>query len=125
MLKDWLTTENARNKQYAGLYVAIMKKAFGAATQKEPEVLIGHHLTFELNGDLDTENEIPSADCLMFDHYIMEKVFGDQAITIMQHLASTPCESRDKVLAAYWGDLNGENDELNAVVSGFGEDEVD
>lgn len=102
MLKDWLSTENARNKRFAGLYVGIMKKAFGVVTQKEPEVLIGHHLTFELNGDLETENEIPSADCLMFDHYIMTQVFGNRAVDIMQHLAATPCESRDEVLQAYW-----------------------
>jgi hypothetical protein len=120
-LKDWLSCENARNKQFAGLYVAIMKKAF--RVKAEPEVLIGHHLTFELDGDLNTENEIPSADCLMFDHYIMGQVFGDQAISIMQHLAATPCESRDGVLASYWACLNQVDESVPE--SGFGEDETE
>ena len=118
MLKDWLTSENARNKKFADLYVAIMKKAFG----NSPEVLIGHHLTFELNGDLETENEIASADCLMFDHYIMTQVFGDQAVSIMQHLAATPCDSRDDVLRAYW---ECANKPLEFVESGFGPDDED
>lgn len=123
MLKDWLTCENARNKQFAKLYVAIMKRAFGVITQQEPEVLIGHHLTFEINGDLETENEIPSADCLMFDHYIMGKVFGDKAVSIMQHLAATPCESRDGVLGAYWDEVNDVHQPV--YVSGFGDDETE
>lgn len=117
-MKDWLSWENDRNKRFAALYVGIMKRAF-----EKPEVIIGHHLTFELNEDLNTENEIPSADTLMFDHYIMTKVFGDQAISIMHHLAATPCESRDAVLACYWGNLNGENAELETVRSGFGDED--
>lgn len=120
-LKDWLGCENARNKKYAGLYVGIMKRAFGVITQKEPEVLIGHHLTFELNGDLETENEIPSADCLMFDHYIMQQVFGDKAVSIMQHLAATPCESRDPVLQEYWNHLNMVEEPM--YISGFGDED--
>lgn len=96
-IKDFLGSENARNKRHAALYSAILKAAIGKC-----DVLIGHHLTFEINGDLETENEIPSADCLMFDHGIMGAVFGDRAVAIMQHLAATPCDSRDEVLQAYF-----------------------
>jgi hypothetical protein len=120
-MKDWLSCENARNKKYAALYVAIMKRAFGFEEQgepKTPEVIVGHHLTFELGGDLETENEIPSADCLMFDHYIMGQVFGDKAIEIMQHLAATPCESRDTVLQEYWETENSEA-MMEPVASGY------
>jgi hypothetical protein len=93
-MKDYLGYENARNKAHAGLYVAIMRAAFGA----DCEVLIGHHLTFEQGGKLETENEIPSADCLMFDHEVMKRVFGSNAFNIMRALASVPAEKRDSVL---------------------------
>ena len=103
-MKDYLATENQRNKTHAALYTAIMKEAFGA----DCEVLIGHHLTFEQGGDLSTENEIPSADCLMFDHEVMTKVFGESAITLMRYLAATPMEQRDSILKqAYEGRVGG------------------
>lgn len=99
-MKDWLGYENQRNKAHAGLYTAIMKEALG----DDCEVLIGHHLTFEKEGDLSTENEIPSADTLMFDHFVMTKVFGQSAITLMRYLAATPAEDRDEILKkAYEG----------------------
>jgi hypothetical protein len=58
-------------------------------------------LTFEQRGNLETENEIPSADTLLFDHEVMTRVFGDRAVSIMVHLASIPAESRDEVAATY------------------------
>ena len=96
--KDWLTSENARNKAHASLYTAIMHRAFGASA----EILIGHHLTFEEGGDLSTEDEIPSADTMMFDHDIMGRVFGANAVAIMRQLASVPVSQRDAVLAHAW-----------------------
>lgn len=95
--KDYLGSENTRNKQHADLYIEVMKRAFGPGCA----IMIGHHLTFEKDGDLATENEIPSADCMMFDHGVMGDVFGDRAVDIMQHLAATPTESRDAVLRQY------------------------
>jgi hypothetical protein len=94
-MKDFLGSENARNHRNAALYSALIKRACG-----QVQIMIGHHLTFE--GDSQPENEIPSADCLLFDHDLMGKVFGDRAVSIMQHLAATPCESRDEVLQAYF-----------------------
>ena len=97
-MKDYLGFENDRNKRNAKLYERLIKRAIGPGT--EVAVLIGHHLTFELNGDLATENEIPSADCLMFDHDLMTKVFGQaRAVNIMRSLASVPCDQRDHLLA--------------------------
>lgn len=99
-MKDYLTTENMRNKQNAELYTKMIHKAFG----DDCAVLVGHHLTFEKNGELATENEIPSADCLMFDHEIMVRLFGNDAMDYMCRLAATPVEQRDKVLARFWED---------------------
>lgn len=110
-MKDFLGTENARNKANASLYTAIMKQAIG----KDAQVLIGHHLSFELGGDIGTENEIPSADTLMFDHDVMTAVFGAFAIDIMQHLAATPCQSRDRVLEEYWKSLTEGTDTPDGI----------
>jgi hypothetical protein len=96
--KDWLGFENNRNKRNAALYERLIKRAIGA---EHVAVLIGHHLTFEINGDLSTENEVPSADCLMFDHFLMGRVFGKHALNIMRNLASVDCEARDTMLDGY------------------------
>ena len=93
-IKDYLGYENARNKTHAQLYVAVLRTALGEGSA----VLIGHHLTFELDGNIDTENEVPSADCLMFDHDIMKAVFGKGALPLMVALATRPCEQRDELL---------------------------
>lgn len=106
-VKDWLGYELGRNKAHAGLYVAIVRDAISKLTGARVESLIGHHITFETGPkdgeiDIETENEIPSADCLMFDHTIMGAVFGDMAIPIMVRLASVPCEDRDALLAQFY-----------------------
>jgi hypothetical protein len=98
-MKDYLGFENARNKEHAALYERLLRLAL--KDEKNVSVLIGHHVCFEINGDLQTENEIPSADCLMFDHDLMTRVFGPYAIPIMRDLASVPCEKRDELLASH------------------------
>lgn len=101
-MKDYLSFENARNKRNAALYERLIRQALhkpGYVTNVS--VLIGHHITFELDGDLSTENEIPSADCLMFDHELMTAVFEDEAVEIMVMLASVPCDERDAMLGRY------------------------
>lgn len=96
-MKDYLEYENARNKAHAELYAKLLKKAFG-----DCEVMIGHHLTFEFRGELSTENEIPSADTMMFCHELMGKVFGDNAMRIMRSLALVPAGERDALLAKFF-----------------------
>jgi hypothetical protein len=93
----FLSFEDARNRAHAKLYAEVMRRAFGAARQTS--VLIGHHLGFEFDQDIETENEIPSADTLLFNHPLMTAVFGDRAVSVMVQLAMTPTESRDAVLA--------------------------
>jgi hypothetical protein len=97
-MKDYLGFENQRNKQHADLYTRFLRAAI---PESGVAVLVGHHVTFEIGGDLMTENEIPSADTLMFDHDLMKAVFGERAIAIMQKLASVPCEERDHLLGWY------------------------
>lgn len=90
-MKDYLGFENERNKRDADLFVRIVQEAFG----KDCDVLIGHHVTFEKHGDIKSENEIPSADTLLFDHDVMTKLFGEQALNVMASLAKVPAEVRD------------------------------
>jgi hypothetical protein len=97
-VKDFLGYENARNKKNAALYTKVMQLAMGGNTA----ILIGHHLCFESNNDINTENEIPSADTLLFDHDIMKAVFGaERYLSVMQHLAFTHGDNRDLVLQEY------------------------
>ncbi len=94
-MKDYLGYENARNKQHAALYERLIKLAL---KRTDVSVLIGHHLTFEIGGDLATENEIPSADCLLFDHDFMHAVFGDDYQAILVKLALHDCDQREAIV---------------------------
>lgn len=96
MVKDYLGEENQRNKRHADLFQKLLQLAFGANV----DVLVGHHLTFEVHGDISTENEVPAADTLLFDHDIMGKVFGSDAVPLMQRLAATRCEQREEIVRA-------------------------
>lgn len=93
--RNYLSTENVRNKRHAALYTRMIQVVYG----KECDVLIGHHLVFEVHGKIGTENEVPSADTLLFDHEVMKAIFGTEAIGIMQVLATLPGEEREKFLA--------------------------
>ena len=92
-LKDYLGVENARNKKYARLYEDLLKRAFGP----QHDVLVGHHITFEEHGNIDSENEVPAADTLLFDHEIMCKVFGkERAIWIMRSICLYPADNGER-----------------------------
>lgn len=82
-IKDFLSLENARNKRNAALYVDLLHRAYGC----KQDVLIGHHLNFQMHGDITSINEVPSADTLLFDHDVMDKIFGEEAHWIMGHMA--------------------------------------
>lgn len=106
-MKDYLSYENARNKKYAALYTEIMQEALGGTTC---QCFVGHHLSFEKGGDLSTENEIPSADTLIFDHDLMRAAFGGITyLTVMRHLAALPTELRDDHLQYHWNIRKGMN----------------
>ena len=105
-VKDFLTVENQRNKDHAQLYVDLVQRAYGCNNA----VLIGHHIVFEADGDITTENEIPAADTLLFDHEIMTAVFGeDKAMRLMSNMAVTPVEHRDALLQQAWDKLVSDN----------------
>lgn len=102
-VRKYFRDEVARNKASAALFEDMLRYAFGPKTV----VIVGHHLTVEdstgtTEENIQTENEIPSADTFMFDHDIMGALFGDDALMVMQALASVRVELRDKLLAQHW-----------------------
>lgn len=97
-IKEYLGEESVRNRNNGQLFTALVREAYGC----DHAVLIGHHICFQRGSDISTENEIPSADSLIFDHTIMGNVFGTQAVPIMQRLAALDCDNRDQRLAAYY-----------------------
>lgn len=93
----FLGGEGKRNRANADLYHAMLCMAWG-----DCEVIVGHHVNFQFDGDLSTEDEIPSADCLLFDHDIMQAVFGQDALPLMAEIATLrPYEREQRVLSAF------------------------
>lgn len=95
--KNYLRDEGKRNRTNAALYSRLVQLAFGA----DNAVIVGHHINFEKDGKIETENEIPAADTLLFDHDIMGAIFGDDAYAIMQTLACVRAEFREEYLDEY------------------------
>ena len=78
----YLKGEVQRNREHAGLFQRLLRIAWGDCA-----IIVGHHVAFQFDGDLTTEDEIPSADTLLFDHGVMGAVFGDRAREVMQRIA--------------------------------------
>lgn len=79
----FLSGEGKRNRAAADLFQRLLTIAWGNC-----QVIVGHHVAFQFDNDLTTEDEIPSADTLLFDHGIMTAVFGEDAIPLMQRIAA-------------------------------------
>jgi hypothetical protein len=95
--------ENDRNGENADLFKAIIREAFGVT-----DVICGHHLVYQVEDKRDDGftytfvEEVPSADTLIFDTRVAEKLFGDQWKSILTILAVTPIEERDALLAGFY-----------------------
>ena len=113
-IEEYLGTENARNKRDAELLTRIVKKAFGNDEQ-EIDVIVGHHITFTVNKNIQTVNEIPSADTLCFDHSIMKAIFGKDAPSVMMRLAQRPAAERDALLRSYLDHKDGLSAEEESI----------
>ena len=78
----YLSGEGKRNREHAALFQRLLHLAFGGC-----DVIVGHHVAFQFDGDLTTEDEIPSADTLLFDHNVMGMIFGERARDVMTRIA--------------------------------------
>lgn len=99
------TWENDRNGTSRQLLKDIIREAYGVQ-----DVLIGHHLCYEYeenqNGfNITIMEEIPSADTLIFDHLVAQKIWGVMDYKrILTMLVLEPSETRDKLLSnLYYG----------------------
>lgn len=90
--------ENDRNAENSDLYKEIIRECFGVS-----DVIIAHHLVYvteELRDGFKYQivEEIPSADCLIFDHDIARRVWGSEFREVLVKLALEPAETRDALL---------------------------
>jgi hypothetical protein len=86
--------ENARNTSNEALFAAMVREAYPDATL----VVAGHHIFYRRDGHISPE-EIPSADALIFDHFIARKVWGDSYRDVLTQLALEPVATRDALLS--------------------------
>lgn len=103
--------ENDRNGENADLYKAIIREAYGVT-----DVICGHHLVYQVedkrpDGFVYTfVEEVPSADTLIFDHAVAEKLWGPAYKEVLMKLACEPIATRDALLADFY---YGRTHELN------------
>jgi hypothetical protein len=107
--KNWIGDEGRRNREHAALFAGLITRAYGTTF----ELFVGHHVAFKArHQNLTTENEIPSADTLIFDHEIMKEVFGDKYLGVLVQLAQVPCGQREELLSKLMLEVAGEVKEL-------------
>lgn len=95
--------ENDRNAEGSDLFKAVIREAYGVN-----DVIAGHHLIYEYRETradgftYDVVQEIPSADALIFDTDVAQKIFGDEWKSILTILAVTPVGERDALYADFY-----------------------
>lgn len=90
--------ENDRNAENSDLYKAIIRECF-----KVTDVIVAHHLVYvtsEMRDGFQYQivEEIPSADTLIFDHEVAERIWGFNFKDRLVELACEPAETRDRLL---------------------------
>lgn len=90
--------ENDRNAENNLLFKDIIREAFGVK-----DVIVAHHLVYVTSEIRDGFNyeiieEVPSADTLIFDHLVAQRIWGNDYKDILTKLALEPGETRDALL---------------------------
>lgn len=85
--------ENSRNSVNETLFAEMLRIAYPDTDL----VVAGHHIFHRRHGNPQHE-EIPSADALMFDHFIACKVWGEAYRDVLTQLALEPVKTRDALL---------------------------
>lgn len=92
--------ENDRNADSSALFKAIIREAFGVQ-----DVITAHHLVYvkvdkRADGfEYQIVEEVPSADSLIFDHDVAQKIWGENFKEVLTKLCLEPVATRDKLLA--------------------------
>jgi hypothetical protein len=95
--------ENDRNAESSDLFKSIIREAYGVQ-----DVIIAHHLVYvteETRSDgfkYQIVEEVPSADTLIFDHKVAEKLWGAGFKDVLVKLVLEPVETRDALLASLY-----------------------
>jgi hypothetical protein len=92
-MKLW-EVENNRNTINEALFRAMVSEAYPDVNL----VVAGHHIFFRRDGS-DAPEEIPSADALIFDHFIAQAVWKSNWQNVLAQLALEPAATRDALLA--------------------------
>lgn len=107
------TCENNRNAANRDLYKAIIKEVYGVE-----DVIVGHHIVFVtvetrkdsatgIDFDYQCVQELASADTLIFDHEVAERLWGVGFLQTLARLAAEPVPQRDVLLGElYYGRSN-------------------
>jgi len=94
--------ENDRNNEGAETFKTVIREVYNVT-----DVICGHHLIYEYREQradgftYDVVQEIPSADALIFDTDVAQKLFGEKWKSILTILAVTPVGERDKLYAEF------------------------
>jgi hypothetical protein len=80
----YLPGEGKRNRSNADLFLLMLCIAW----EEDCQVMTGHHIGFMFDADLSTQDEIPAADTLLFDHEVMAQLFPQDYQEVMLHLAT-------------------------------------
>jgi len=100
--------ENDRNADSYELLKAMIREAFGTPARPLKDVIIGHHLIYTIEDKRDdgftytVVQEIPSIDTFIFDHEVMQRLFGADYEAVLTVLAVTPTDKRDDALSALY-----------------------
>lgn len=90
-----LDAETRRNVDNIDIFEAMIRIAYEGVTM----VVAGHHIMFMREGK-STPGEVASADTLIFDTAVAEKVWGENYRAYLALLACEPIATRDKLLRA-------------------------
>lgn len=83
-------------------------------------MICGHHIVYEVSEKrpdgftYETIQEIPSADALIFDHDVAQKLWPDDWKNILTILDLTPIAQRDKLLGEFYYGNRHSNTEQSA-----------
>lgn len=86
-------SEDTRNHTNGKLYAAMITAAYDDVEW----AVAAHHILY-VRKSFSLPQEIPSADTLIFDHYIAQKIWGANWRDVLTRLALEPANTRDTLL---------------------------
>jgi hypothetical protein len=98
-----LDFEARRNHENFDVFEAMIREAYPDTTM----AVCGHHIMYMRAGHK-LPYEIASADTLIFDHDIAQRIWKDRCEEVLQRLAIEPPSNRDAVLREIYSARGGQ-----------------